>query len=245
MFHSCDHEQMGSFYVHKSERAHMYVCFLTYVNQMCSTFSGVHNLYVHILMYARIWVIQSRQSDLCFVGFKSVNGLILSTFFNNKIFCNTVASTCAIADFIFLGTFLRVTFLPLCLGRLNEMTFFLWIFLFSGRREPLLWVPLCDGTILTLGTWGILISLATISTDRLFCRGKLLGSSSARFDPLVGRVITCLVGFLHSTLQGVDLLLGTLVAIVGWGSNAGVVGLLLGTFVSGLNYIGDPNRGSV
>ncbi len=83
-----------------------------------------------------------------FVDFKSVNGLIFfSTFFNNKFFCNTVASTCAIADLTLLRTFLRVTFLQLRLDRFNEMTFSTWILLFSCRREPLLSVTLCDGTI--------------------------------------------------------------------------------------------------
>ncbi len=107
-------------------------------------------------------------------NFKSIP--IFSTLFNNR------NRTYAIAEKTFLSTFLRITFLPLCLGRFNEITFSL-ILLFSGRREPLFWVLLWDGTVLTLGDREILILCVIIRTGRLFC-------------------VTCCTGSLRSILQG-------------------------------------------
>ncbi len=88
----------------------------------------------------------------------------------------------AIAALIFPSTLLRITFLPLCLGRFNEMTFSLILF-FSSRREPLFRVPLWDGTVLTLGDREILVLHARICMGRLF-------------------LVSCCTGSLRSILQG-------------------------------------------
>ncbi len=115
-------------------------------------------------------------------NFKSVPILIFNTFFNNKNFSKAVVSTYAIANSTWLGIILRDTLLRLRLDLFNEMTFSL-ILLFNGRRDSLFWVPLWDGTVLTLGDWEILVLRALICIGRLF-------------------LVSCCTGSLRSILQG-------------------------------------------